>query len=48
VAAGRPPELEAIGGAVVRAGRRHGIPTPETGALMAEVAARVARAGPPN
>lgn len=33
--AGRPLEHESITGAVVRAGRRHGIPTPVNGALLA-------------
>jgi 2-dehydropantoate 2-reductase len=33
VAAGRPPELDAIAGAVIRAGERHGIPTPAVAAL---------------
>jgi 2-dehydropantoate 2-reductase len=30
VRAGRPTELDAIAGAVLRAGERHGVPTPET------------------
>ncbi len=37
--AGRPTELDAIAGAVLRAGQRHGLPTPETAAL-AELVAR--------
>ncbi|MFI6048925.1 ketopantoate reductase family protein [Streptomyces violascens] len=36
--AGRPLELDAIGGAVLRAGAAHGIETPATAALVAEVA----------
>jgi len=42
-AAGRPTELDAIVGSVVRAGRRHGVPMPALAALLAdaqEVAAR--------
>ena len=35
VAAGRPSELDAIGGAVVRAGRRLGVPTPTLEELLA-------------
>jgi 2-dehydropantoate 2-reductase len=40
VAAGRPPELDAIAGAVLRAGDRHGIPTPTVAALADAVRAR--------
>jgi 2-dehydropantoate 2-reductase len=36
--AGRPLELDAIGGAVLRAGTAHGIATPTTARLVAEVA----------
>jgi 2-dehydropantoate 2-reductase len=36
--AGRPLELDAIGGAVLRAGAAHGIETPATARLVAEVA----------
>jgi 2-dehydropantoate 2-reductase len=36
VAAGRPSELDAITGAVVRAGRRLGVPTPSLEALLEE------------
>ncbi|MER5373354.1 2-dehydropantoate 2-reductase [Streptomyces sp. NPDC002553] len=36
--AGRPLELDAIGGAVLRAGVAHGIATPATARLLAEVA----------
>jgi 2-dehydropantoate 2-reductase len=39
--AGREPELDAIPGAVVRAGARHGIACPEIERLMALIAARV-------
>jgi 2-dehydropantoate 2-reductase len=35
--AGRPTELDAIGGAVLRAGRRHGIDTPVTARLVEEL-----------
>ena len=42
VRAGRPTELDAIAGAVLRAGERHGVATPETAALAERVAARVA------
>ncbi|MEV6749599.1 2-dehydropantoate 2-reductase [Streptomyces sp. NPDC051080] len=38
VEAGRPFELDAIGGAVLRAGAAHGIQTPATARLVAEVA----------
>ncbi len=40
VRAGREPELDAIGWAVVRAGERHGVPTP----AISRLASRVARA----
>lgn len=40
VAAGRPDELDAIGGAVVRAAHRHGVPVPATEELVEAVAAR--------
>ncbi|MGV9351283.1 ketopantoate reductase family protein [Streptomyces spiralis] len=36
--AGRPLELDAIGGAVLRAGAAHGIATPATARLVAEIA----------
>jgi 2-dehydropantoate 2-reductase len=42
-AAGRPTELDAIVGSVVRAGRRHGIPMPVFEALLAEAEQAVAR-----
>jgi 2-dehydropantoate 2-reductase len=41
VEAGRPPELDAIGGAVLRAAARHGIDTPTIAALVAAVQARL-------
>ena len=40
VAAGREPELDAIAGAVLRAGARHGIACPTVAALAARIAAR--------
>jgi 2-dehydropantoate 2-reductase len=40
VEAGRPTELDAIGGAVLRAARRHGIDTPVTDRLVAELRTR--------
>lgn len=45
VAAGRPSELDAIGGAVVRAARTHGVPVPATEELVAAVASRIAGDG---
>jgi 2-dehydropantoate 2-reductase len=39
--AGRPIELEAIGGAVVRRAARHGIPVPVTAHLVDELRARL-------
>jgi 2-dehydropantoate 2-reductase len=42
VAAGRQPELDAIAGPILRGGRRHGIPVPNTDALARLVAARLA------
>jgi 2-dehydropantoate 2-reductase len=44
VAAGREPELDAIAGAVLRAGARHGVPTPTIAALAARIAARAGAA----
>lgn len=38
---GNPPELDAIGGRVVRGGERHGIPVPATRGLTAEIEVRV-------
>jgi 2-dehydropantoate 2-reductase len=39
VAAGRPPELDAIGGPILRGGARHGIAVPVTAELVTEIAA---------
>jgi 2-dehydropantoate 2-reductase len=39
-AAGRPTELDAITGSVVRAGHRLGVPTPALGALLEEAGCR--------
>jgi 2-dehydropantoate 2-reductase len=41
IAAGREPELDAIPGAVLRAGARHGIPCPTIERLVGTIAARV-------
>lgn len=41
VEAGRPSELDAIAGAVIRAGTRHGIDCPATAALVADITARM-------
>jgi 2-dehydropantoate 2-reductase len=43
IAAGRAPELDAIPGAVIRAGARHGIETPTIARLYDAIAARAAR-----
>lgn len=43
VDAGREPELDAIGGAVLRAAARHGIPAPATEELVDLVLRRIAR-----
>jgi 2-dehydropantoate 2-reductase len=43
VAAGRPLELDAIAGPIIRGGRRHGIPTPATDELVELVKARAAK-----
>lgn len=40
VAAGREPELDAIAGAILRAGARHGIPCPTIASLAAHIAER--------
>jgi 2-dehydropantoate 2-reductase len=40
VAAGRQPELDAIGGSILRAGDRHGFPVDSTAELVDEVRAR--------
>lgn len=42
-AAGRPLEIEAIGGAVVRAAAHHGVPVPVTAGLVDELRSRHAR-----
>jgi 2-dehydropantoate 2-reductase len=47
IAAGREPELDAIPGAVLRAGRRHGIECPTIARLAVEIAGR-ARISPPR
>jgi 2-dehydropantoate 2-reductase len=41
IALGRPPELDAIAGPIVRGGARHGIDVPFTKALVKDVAKRV-------
>ena len=46
VAAGREPELDAIAGAVLRAGVRHGIPCPTVAALAARIAERAGMPAP--
>jgi 2-dehydropantoate 2-reductase len=46
IAAGREPELDAIAGAVIRAGTRHGIPTPTISRLASEIATRAGVAPP--
>jgi 2-dehydropantoate 2-reductase len=46
LAAGREPELDAIAGAVLRAGARHGISTPTVARLAAQVAARAGVTAP--
>ncbi len=38
---GHPPEIEAIGGPVLRAGEKHRIPTPVTRSLIAEIEGRM-------
>jgi 2-dehydropantoate 2-reductase len=42
VAAGAPPELDAIGGPIVRGGERHGVDVSTTAGLMAAIAERIA------
>jgi 2-dehydropantoate 2-reductase len=44
IAAGRPPELDAIPGSVLRAGARHGIECPTIERLVAMIEARIERA----
>ncbi len=46
VLAGRPTELDARNGAIVRFGRRHGIPTPSNELAIALLAAAVSGGGP--
>jgi 2-dehydropantoate 2-reductase len=46
IAAGREPELDAIAGAVLRAGKRHGIECPTIARLAVEVAGRAGIAAP--
>jgi 2-dehydropantoate 2-reductase len=46
IAAGRPPELDAIPGSVLRAAARHGIDCPTIEGLVAMIAARVGIASP--
>jgi 2-dehydropantoate 2-reductase len=46
IAAGRTPELDAIAGAVLRAGARHGLPCPTVAALAQRVAVRAGIAAP--
>lgn len=40
IAAGRAPELDAIAGAVLRAGARHGVPCPTVASLAEQIAVR--------
>ncbi len=40
---GRPPELDAIGGAIVRAASRHGLQAPVTQNLMSQIEGRMSR-----
>ena len=47
VEAGRPTELDAIGGAVLRAARVTGVDTPVTSRLVAEIGARHPADTPP-
>jgi 2-dehydropantoate 2-reductase len=46
VEAGRPTEVDAIGGAVLRAARQHGIDTPLTASLVSDLRAREGLAPP--
>jgi 2-dehydropantoate 2-reductase len=45
IAAGRPPELDAIPGAVLRAAARHDIECPTIERLVARIAGRIAEQG---
>lgn len=47
LAAGREPELDAIAGAVLRAGSRHGLSCPTIARLATQIAARAGRAALP-
>lgn len=47
IAAGREPELDAIAGAVLRAGRRHGLQCPTIAQLSRTIAARAGLQPPP-
>ncbi len=47
IAAGREPELDAIAGAVLRAGRRHGLECPTIERLSVSIAERAGLASPP-
>jgi len=47
VASGVEPELDAIAGAVLRAGRRHGLTAPTVRGLAVRVASRAGIQGPP-
>jgi 2-dehydropantoate 2-reductase len=48
VEANRPTELDAIGGAVLRAARRHGVDTPVTARLVDDLRARLGDRGTPG
>jgi 2-dehydropantoate 2-reductase len=48
IAAGRPPELDAIAGAVVRAGARHGLEAPTLNSMAADIARRTNAPYRPN
>ena len=41
VSAGRMPELDAIGGAIIRAGKNHGLEVPATRKLVGEIQERL-------
>jgi 2-dehydropantoate 2-reductase len=42
VAAGHPPELDAIAGPILRGAEKHGLQVPATHALVAEIRKRLA------
>jgi 2-dehydropantoate 2-reductase len=46
IAAARPPELDEIAGAVIRAGARHGLACPTVARLVAQIAGRVGVTAP--